>query len=136
MIKFKYLSTSHGTVESLEKMYNICEAPLPYNNLPNGIYLIRGDKKFHRKRYYKINDTWFLIENRTTDKGQYNSDSYTYELFPSLPQKEWDMIRNAGYSRLNNVWRRHLAGYKLWNELRKSKMELRLVMLKYDNVKL
>ena len=117
--KFKYLP--HGLpIEFLEEeeMGKKVKCPLPYKNLPNGEYLIRGAKKEHRKIYYKINKKWYLIEDVTKDNGHNTVDSTKYGLFPSLPEKEWVTIEAAGYARLNKLWQRHLGAYKHWCDLR------------------
>ena len=137
MIKFKFIHRDFwGDEETLREDFKTVDVPLPYKNLPDGEYLIRGNKKNHRKKYYKVADTWFIVQDRTTDNGQYDCDSTEYELFPSLPQKEWDKIEQAGYKRLNKVWKRHLAGYLFWLRLREIRRNVHLSYLQYNKVKL
>lgn len=130
-IKFKYqecLNYDYDDLCGYEKTKN----PLPYKNLPNGYYLIRGNKKEHRKKYLKQGNNWYLLDDVTKDNGQYYCDSNTYNLFPSLPEKEWLKIKNVGFKRLNKVWQRHLYGYLLWCDLRNLSKEIKLDWLKFE----
>ncbi len=108
------------------------DCPLPYNNLPDGEYMIRGNKKATRKKYWKLKGEWFLIEDVKKDNGHYSCDSTEYNLFPSLPKKEWDKIIAAGRKRLNPLWQRHLYGYLHWCELRELTRGVKKSFLKYD----
>lgn len=97
--------------------------PLPYENLPDGEYLIRGNQKEHRKEYWKDGDAWYLVDVVEKDNGHYICDSSAYMLFPSLPEKEWKRILAIPYKRFSPVWQRHIFGYKHWLELRRIKRD-------------
>lgn len=128
-MKFKFQNRQFygDEIEDFKKVIN----PLPYYNLPDGEYLIRGSIKEHRKIYWKYKDNWYLIEDVRKDNGHYYCDSTTYMLFPILSEKEWINIRNVGWKRLNKVWQRHLFGYIHWKELHELKFETRLSIHKF-----
>jgi hypothetical protein len=135
--KFKFISREFWNDVVEEECYTKVDPPLPYKNLPDGDYMIRGDKKSHRKVYWKINDTWYLIDDVIKDNGHYMCDSFEYNLFPSLSEKEWNKIEAVGYKRLNPIWQRHLMGYRLWCDIRKQNREISLMFMKgEDDMKL
>ena len=127
-IKFKYLAFRHTffDVDELREQFTEVENPLPYNNLPDGEYLIRGNKKSHRKYYWKFENLWFLSEDVIKDNGHYHCDATRYLLFPSLSEKEWKYIALAGWKRLTPFWQRCLHGYEFWMELNKSRKNMKL----------
>ena len=46
MIKFKFIHRDFwGDEETLREDFKTVDVPLPYKNLPDGEYLIRGNKK-------------------------------------------------------------------------------------------
>jgi len=128
--KFKYLK-GRGDYEKFEtEFYTKVDNPLPYKKLPYGKYLIRGDKKDHRKEYINTKKGWYLTSESVRDNGHYTCDAARYLLFPNLPEATWDSIRNAGYKRLNKYWQRALAGHDFWIELRELRRNNRKLMLK------
>ena len=125
-IKFKYIPF-RVRYEGIDLMgdFKTVAPPLPYKNLPEGEYLIRGNKKSHRRKYWLYNNVWFLVEDETKDRGQYYCDSCEYMLFSSLSEKEWKNIENVGVTRLNKLWQRHLYGYKHWKNLREISRDIK-----------
>lgn len=105
--------------------------PLPYQNLPDGEYLIRGNVREHRTEYWKEGEVWYLVSEVTRDNGHYLCDSSTYMLFPSLPEKEWKRILAIPYKRFSKVWQRHIFGYKHWLELRRIKRDSGLMYMQF-----
>lgn len=63
--KFKFVTDINIPIHPKNlNIYPIVNNPLPqYNNLPNGMYLIRGNKKYHFKIYKLFNNTWNLMED-------------------------------------------------------------------------
>lgn len=124
--KFKYIPlVVQYDLLDLEEDFDKADNPFPqFPNLPEGEYLIRGNKSAHRKKYWKVSGEWYLIEDVTKDNGHYNCDSSTYNLFPSLPDKEWQKIEQIGFRRLNKVWQRHLYGYNQWMHLRELRRDI------------
>jgi len=131
--KFKFISREFywGHEELLED-FTLVNNPLPYQNLPDGEYMIRDSSKGHRKEYWKHEDKWYLVEDVTKDNGHYYCDSRTYMLFPMLSEREWDNIEKVGWKRLNKVWQRHLMGYLHWKDLNRMLFEMRLNFYKCD----
>ena len=132
-IKFKYYQ---GTCQFYAKN-NIysgfgrkVKSPLPYKNLPTGVYLIRGNEKSHRKEYWKINNSWFLIYDVKKDNGHYLCDSTTFNLFPQLSEKEWNDILKIPNKCFNKLWQRHIYGYCHWKDMRDMGLNIKLVRYK------
>jgi len=121
MIKFKFLHFSlpeeYIDLGEYNEYYKEVDNPIGIQNLPNGEYMIRGNKKGHRKEYYHINNTWFLVSDVTKDNGHNICDATRYMLFPSLPEKQWNAISKAGWRRLNKTWQRYLFAYYHWQDL-------------------
>lgn len=134
MIKFKFQNKNSVCEFDEDDLYfhQITDSPLPYNNLPEGEYMIRGNKKGQRKKYHKVKDKWYLIENVIKDNGHYYSDSSTYMLFPILSEKEWDNIKKVDWKRLNKLWQRHYFGYTNWKYILNLIKEMKLDMYKFD----
>lgn len=132
-MKFKFINGefNHWTFKDLE-CFKTCLNPLPYDNLPDGEYLIRGPIKGHRKEYWKYNNTWYLINTVIKDNGNYYCDSTKYMLFPMLSEKEWFFIQNVGWEKLNKLWQRHLQGYLNWKAIRKLTFDMRLDFYKFE----
>ena len=117
----------------MQNDFSEVENPMPeYKNLPDGEYVIRGDKKGQRKEYWKCMGLWFLVSDVEKDNGHYYCDASTYELFPSLSEKEWKSIESVGWKRLNKVWQRNLSGYKQWMDIRKLQRNMQMDFMK-DN---
>jgi hypothetical protein len=120
-MKFKFINREFDDLEELREFFKEVECPLPFENLPNGEYMIRGDKKSYRKEYFNSNGIWFLVENVTKDNGHYMCDAAEYLLFPQLSEKEWALLNKVPYKTLNKVWQRNLCGYNTymgWKKLR------------------
>ena len=136
-IKFKFISpTFEYPTKWLDMEFKRVVNPLPYQNLPDGEYLIRGNKKEHRTEYWKYHNIWYLVHESKKDNGHYVTDCTRYMLFPILSDREWDTIRKVGWKRLTKLWRRYLSGYIHWKELTKLEFETKLSMRKFDKNKL
>jgi hypothetical protein len=132
-MKFKFINKQFLEFTDLEN-YPLVENPLPYKNLPDGEYLIRGTVKAQRKVYWKFGTKWYLIEDVLKDNGHYYCDSTQYMLFPILSEKEWVNIRKVGWKKLNKVWQRHLFGYLHWKELCHLRRDTKLAMFRFDKI--
>ena len=133
MNKFKYIPFSiEHIAEEMTEYFQEVDSPLPYNNLPDGEYLIRGNKREHRKKYWKVDNRWFLTEDVVKDNGHYYCDSTIYGLFPMLPHREYVKLKEVGFKRLNKTWQRHVHGYFHWLELREITLGIRKSRLAFD----
>lgn len=133
MIKFKYLAHSRRIdIEEMEEDFALFPAPLPYKNLPDGEYMIRGNKKGQRKEYWKVAGLWFLIHDVKKDNGHYGCDATKYMLFPSLPEKEWKLMKSIPYERLTRIWQRWIFAHEHWLELRKITIGVRKSFLEFQ----
>lgn len=131
-VKFKFLHKDFWEKDYpfLYKDFVKVENPIGIPNLPRGEYMIRGNQKSHRKEYYHLgNEIWLLIEDVIKDNGHYFCDAATYELFPNLPEKEWDKIRSCA-KYLNRDWQRKLSGHDFWMDLRRLTREMKKDFLK------
>lgn len=119
-MKFKFLNFQNQlTKEDLLEDFKEVSAPLPYKNLPDGEYLIRGDKAQHRKTYWKSGDCWVLVSESTKDNGHFMCDATSYKLYPQLSEKEWKALSEVPFKCLNKYWQRALYGYMFEMDLRK-----------------
>ena len=108
------------------------ENPIGVSNLPTGEYMIRGNKKSHRKKYYHIgNEVWYLVEDVIRDNGHYSCDAREYQLFPQFSEKEWDKISSC-YKYLTSLWKRNLDGYDFYMHIRELRRDVAKNFLKYD----
>jgi hypothetical protein len=125
--RFKFVNNkiiNNLTFEELLEDFIEVENPLPYNNLPNGTYHIRGNKKDHAKYYFVKDNRWFLTEDKTRDNGHYMCEATTYNLFPSLPEKRYQNLQTV-YKCLSPVWKRYVYGYFFWKELRELRRNMK-----------
>jgi len=130
--RFKFIHRPLVNVLSIDDLrddFIEVDNPLPYNNLPNGEYQIRGNKKNHAKYYYVKDNHWFLTEDKIKDNGHYMTESATYQLFKPLSDKEYLNLKKC-YKFLNKHWRRNVLGYFFWKELRETKRNSRFVRYK------
>lgn len=118
-MKFKFINFHHEyEIEELEEDFKEVPSPLPYLNLPNGEYLIRGSHKGHRKEYWKSGEYWFLVSHSEKDNGHYMCDATTYALYPQKPESFWKKLSEVHWKCLSKYWRRALYGYQFHMELR------------------
>ena len=133
--KLKYLNFEYDfIIKDFDLHYEIVNNPTIYSsNLPNGEYLIRGDKKNHSKEYYHYNGKWWLIRETTEDKDKrnYYFDAFRFNLYPNLSEKEWELL-NKCKNKLSPYWKRAIEGRNLFMEFRKNNrgMEKRFFKLK------
>ena len=130
--KFKYIFREFYDSEDLDEDFEKVECPILNIKrvLPNGEYLIRGNKKSHATEYYLYNNQWYLVDQRTKDNGHYHCDSSTYQLFPVLPNKEYERMSTVGWRKLNPLWQRHLFGYEQWMKLRELSRDIHKMYIK------
>ena len=129
-IKFKSFTANYDHIELMHDFKKIAN-PTSYKNLPDGEYLIRGDKKGHSKKYWVKDNIWYLTENKTKDNGHYFCDAATYTLFPQLSEKEWELMNKIPYKRLSKYWQRARFGYNFYMELRASRRRTRKELIKF-----
>lgn len=103
--------------EDLANDFNVVENPTIYPNVPDGEYLIRGNKKDHSTEYWVFENVWYLTSETTVDKGHSYCIAGTYRLFPDLSNTQWEALYKT-YNYLKPYWQRRLLGYKHWLELR------------------
>ena len=93
--KLKYISFTHEwSHNELIEDFEIVKNPINYNNLPNGEYMIRGNKKGMRKNYWVKDNIWYLTSNVKKDNGHFMTDSTTYMLFPIIKHSEYLELKN------------------------------------------
>ena len=128
-VKFKYLQEKikYLPVELFEEEYKEVKNPLPYNNLPDGLYQIRGNKKNTAKYYYLKENRWFLSEDKKRDNGHKWAEAGVYELFPWKSEKEYQQLRKC-FKYLSPVWKRYVSGYFFWKQLRDTKRRSKKVL--------
>jgi hypothetical protein len=132
-MKFKFLNFQyHFTQEELLEDFMEVECPLPYSNLPDGEYLIRGDKAEHRKKYWKSGDCWVIVDESTRDNGHFMCEAATYKLYPQLSEKEWAALSAVPFKCLSRYWQRALYGYGFDMELRDMGRKMAKDFLKLD----
>ena len=134
-VRFKFISRDFNLYD-LENEFVSVENPLNYKNLPDGEYLIRGDKKSHSKKYYVKNNKWYLVENKTKDNGHYFTNAAIYQLFPQKPESFWKVLNAIPYKCLSKYWQRARFGYNFYMELRKigrDSNKFRLYLTKGDD---
>lgn len=131
LIKFKYIAFRvEQDNNDLKEDFKVVTCPInTLHYLPDGEYLIRGHKRYFRKKYYFNQNTWFLVSDHTFDNGQYYCDSTEYMLFPTLTEKCWENIEKTGFKKLNKIWQRHLCGYLHWKSLMLLQKKSRLWLL-------
>lgn len=124
--KFKFLNFSYTPdADEFTDEFTEVSNPTPYNNLPDGEYIVRGNKQFHRKEYWKNHNTWYFINEYTYDNGHYMCDAEKYLLFPNLSENEWDALNNPIIkNKLTKYWKRALYGRNFWMNLRNTSREV------------
>lgn len=111
--------------------FKIALNPTPYDNLPNGEYLIRGNKKSHSKEYWVFENVWYLVATTIKDNGHWYCISAKYNLFPMLPLKEYEELTKH-VNRLSELWQRNVYGFNCWLDLRSSSRDISLNFYKLD----
>jgi hypothetical protein len=124
--KFKYLPFRYAPdIEDLKEQFTIVNNPLGIN-CKDGEYLIRGNKKFHSKKYWVIDNVWFLVHTNTKDNGLYECIAGDYHLFPSLSEKEWEVLNKPlVFKKLSPYWKRAVYGRNHWMNLREISREIK-----------
>jgi hypothetical protein len=135
-IKFINFNVNYDHIELNHDFKNV-ENPTPYKNLPDGEYLIRGDKKDYSKKYWVKDNIWYLIEDKIKDNGHYLCNAAIYTLFPQLSEKEWEIMNKIPYKRLSKYWQRARYGYNFYMKLREISRDARKgyiqILKKYGN---
>ena len=124
-MKLKYLKGRKVWLFEMED-FNEVECPLPYRNLPDGQYLIRGTEKGHRREYWKLEDRWFLIDDVKKDNGHKICDIAIYQIFPNLTEREWENISKVGWKKLKKCWAEYYIGYSYWKQFRETRRRSRM----------
>jgi hypothetical protein len=128
--KIKYLNFDYNREHSeLSDDFDIVKNPTEFNNLPDGEYLIRGDKKNHSKEYWVKDNIWYLVSVTTIDNGHYYCNAGTYQLFPNLPEKEWDLL-NKVVTKLSPYWKRAVYGRNQFMSIRELRRDIKKSFLK------
>lgn len=133
-MKFKFINFSYE-VDLLmveDNSWEIVPCPLPYSNLPDGEYLIRGPAKEHRKCYWKVEDVWFLTENITKDNGHHMCDAARYLLFPQQSESFWKNLKAVPWKCLSKYWQRALWGYEFSMQLRETGRNVMRSMMEFE----
>lgn len=126
--KFKFINFSHEwELDEVKGDFDVVPNPTPYNNLPDGEYVIRGNIQYHRNEYWKIENVWHLVTTYDFDNGQYMCDAAEYLLFPNLSEKEWEILNHPiAHGKLSKYWNRALYGRNFWMELRQLSRDSKL----------
>lgn len=119
-MKFKYLKHCRFYFDDEFEDFQIVENPLPYKNLPDGEYVIRGTQKNHRTEYWKFKNIWYLVRNITTDDGYKSVDCVKYKLIPNLRECDWENMKNVGLKKLKPIWQLYYQAYLHELELKKT----------------
>ena len=128
--KIKYLNFDYNREHSeLSDDFDIVKNPTEFNNLPDGEYLIRGDKKNYSKEYWVKDNIWYLVSVTTIDNGHYYCNAGTYQLFPNLPEKEWDLL-NKVVTKLSPYWKRAVYGRNQFMSIRELRRDIKKSFLK------
>ena len=129
--RLKYIPFRHETDHfSLKEDFLIVDNPTKNKYVPNGNYLIRGNKKSHSKKYSVLDNVWYLIAETEKDNGHYNGIASTYQLYPNLTDKEFIELRE--YIRyLKPYMQRVVRGYFMNKELREMVREIKKSFLNY-----
>ena len=131
--KIKYIPWvyKHNSNKLIKEGYEVVENPFGIN-MKDGEYWIRGNQKFHAKRYWVIDGIWFLMYDITKD-GWYNILAGNYQLYPSLSEKEWDLLNNPiVYKKLSPYWKRAVFGRNQWMNLRETRRDTLKTFIKFD----
>jgi len=131
MSKLKFLSIPEYYRKDSIQYGVIVENPTRYSAVPNGKYEIRGNKKDNSKYYHVFENVWYLIETKVKDNGHYLCSAGTYQLFPQLSQKQWDILDLISYKQLSNYWRRARYGHSHYMDLRQVSRDFRKMLIKW-----
>jgi len=128
--KIKFLNAPEWwTHTNLLEDFDIVDSPLPqYKNLPNGEYLIRGNKKSYSKEYWMLDNVWHLVADTKKDNGRYFAISSTYRLFPMLPTSEYKVLTMIN-AKLSKEWQRNVYGFNMWLHNRNHRREFEKTIL-------
>jgi len=128
--KIKYLNFQNDwSHQDLLNDFKPVSNPTKYTNLPDGEYLIRGDKKEHSIEYWVKDNIWYQVSVTTKDNGHYYCNAARYELFPCLKNKEWTEL-NKHWNKLNPHWKRAVGGKNQWDRLRELRRDIKKSFLK------
>ena len=104
--KIKYFPFKSNRMVNLTKCrLQIVDNPTPYNNLPNGKYLIRGNSKGKNVEYWVVDNLWHIFD---TD---IDSCVVSYNIVPNLSKKEWKDL-GKHYDKLSRRWKEFIQAYE------------------------
>ena len=132
-VKYRSFRKSEETLWRSSLPENEVEKLINCSNTPEGYYYIRGNKQGHYKDYIYIDNKWYLLNDQRKENGQWVYKCTEFEFFPSLPQKEWEILAKVPIKRLSKTWRRYLLAYKHWCILRQMQRGIRVSLLKIKN---
>ena len=115
--------------EDLSDDFKIVPNPTVYDNLPNGEYLIRGNKKDHSKEYWVYENVWYQTSDTTVDNGHSYCIAGTYQMFPNLSNSQWEVL-NKTYRYLKPIWQRMVLGHNHWVDCREIGRNTRMKRIK------
>lgn len=124
-MKFKYLKFSRFYFDEEFDDFELVDNPFPYNNLPDGEYMVRGDKKHHRKEYWKFKNKWYLVDDVKKDNGHFIVDLVNYDLLPRLSEKEWDLVKRIGFEKLKPIWKYYYWAYLHRSDMKRMRWEMK-----------
>jgi len=134
--KIKYSPFNFAEILSHEDLKadfgDLVANPTPYQSLPDGEYLIRGNEKYHSKIYYVKEGRWYFShENK---ENYYALNDGVFNNFPKLSEKEWQKLE-ATEKYLSKRWKRALHAYNCWKEWREIIREIKIDAFKWDKKK-
>lgn len=112
--------------------YTTEEKPVNYD-VPDGEYLVRGNTKGFGKTYLVVDNKWFLASK--TNQRCLLIESGTFNLFPNLSEKEWELMNKIPKKRLNKYWQRALYGYNSSVKFRKTYRMYKLEFIRFKKKK-
>ena len=80
-------------------------------DLPDGKYLIKGNRKYHAKLYIVLGGVWFLAD-ASEKEIDYFYLSIDFMQLPNHSEKEWGILAN-NYKCLSKTYKRYVDAYRL-----------------------
>lgn len=126
-LKFKFIANNTYTLDLIEdEKFKQVECPFTYKRkYPQGEYIIRGYRNNIRTVYFHIENKWFTFDQYKRSETHDIVEACKYELFPQLPKKEWNKLKKIPLNRFNKQWKVYIEAYKLWEQQRYNRIELK-----------
>ena len=124
--KLKIINSScRHSLTQIERFAKEVASPLGIN-LPDGEYMLRGNKKDHAKYYLVKEGRFFLQEDKIKDSGHYMCEAAEFRLFPDMSTKEWETLKAVPRKYLTKDIKRAVYGYSFYLYLRSLRRNIAL----------